>query len=336
MTCVGAASDGEVEVVAVFALPVQDRLVGRPWTSGPRGLDPLGVRASVPAVRTSSRCQRSSVAGVTRNADHRSLDNSLANITSASRSEGVLLGRATCRRNTISLVPEDGDLHIPRVQHRTEPDQTEPRRSSKNQRRRSPAKMMPDQRPGSSATLSLHPSRYGGCSGEPPARTSGCRGSEHRWSTGPVSWRGRWVVITVTSGLHGAPVSASEHRSSTGTSTVDGQTILPTAFTQVRDLFRVRRQGLEPRTRGLRIAKGECRIGFSDVGFLMLFLPVNDESACRHVSAHADAYVAASSTVRAPRRRLVLGPMTRWGSAAYRWTSGFRSAGGSVARVLCR
>jgi hypothetical protein len=42
------------------------------------------------------------VAGVTRNADHRTRGNSLANTASTSRSAGVNPGRATCLRNTIS------------------------------------------------------------------------------------------------------------------------------------------------------------------------------------------------------------------------------------------
>jgi hypothetical protein len=71
---------------------------------------------------------------------------------------------------------------------------------------------------------------------------------EHRTRPAAVPIRRSWR----TSGLHAAPGSASEHRSSTGTSTVDRQTILPTAYVQVRDLLRVRRQVLEPRTRGLR------------------------------------------------------------------------------------
>jgi hypothetical protein len=54
------------------------------------------------------------------------------------------------------------------------------------------------------------------------------------------------------SGLHAAPVSAIEHRSSTEQSTRDIQTILLAANLEVTALLRVRRQGLEPRTRGLR------------------------------------------------------------------------------------
>src|SRR5690349_5044256 len=59
-------------------------------------------------------------------------------------------------------------------------------------------------------------------------------------------------MITMTSGLHAAPVSATEHRSSTDQSTRDTQTISLAANLQVTALLRVRRQGLEPRTRGLR------------------------------------------------------------------------------------
>ena len=60
-------------------------------------------------------------------------------------------------------------------------------------------------------------------------------------------------MIRATSGLHAAPVPATEHRSSTELSTLDEQTILLTAYGQVNGLLRVRRQGLEPRTRGLRV-----------------------------------------------------------------------------------
>ena len=60
-------------------------------------------------------------------------------------------------------------------------------------------------------------------------------------------------MITMTSGLHAAPVSATEHRSSTDQSTRDTQTISLAANLQVTALLRVRRQGLEPRTRGLRV-----------------------------------------------------------------------------------
>ena len=67
------------------------------------------------------------------------------------------------------------------------------------------------------------------------------------------------AVIMVTSGLHGAPIPANEHRSSTGTSTCDRQRILSIACVQVRGLLRVRRQGLEPRTRGL---SPDAPIGF--------------------------------------------------------------------------
>ena len=80
---------------------------------------------------------------------------------------------------------------------------------------------------------------------------------EHRIEPAGVPPR----VIMETRGLHAAPVSASEHRSSTGTSTVDGRTILPFGYVQVRDLLRVRRQGLEPRTRGLRARTRSCRPG---------------------------------------------------------------------------
>jgi hypothetical protein len=73
-------------------------------------------------------------------------------------------------------------------------------------------------------------------------------------------------MITVTSGLHAAPVSATEHRSSTEQSTRDTQMILLAANLQVTALLRVRRQGLEPRTRGLRVRKGQCRIDLLDVG----------------------------------------------------------------------
>jgi hypothetical protein len=73
-----------------------------------RRTDP--IRVACPLVRVGpaasdqvrSRCQRNSVAGAPRNADHRSRGNSLANTVSTSRSDGVHLGRATCRRNTIS------------------------------------------------------------------------------------------------------------------------------------------------------------------------------------------------------------------------------------------
>jgi hypothetical protein len=80
---------------------------------------------------------------------------------------------------------------------------------------------------------------------------------EHRAGVPPRSV----IVIMVTSGLHGAPVSASEHRSSTGTSTCDRQRILSIACVQVRGLLRVRRQGLEPRTRGLRARTRSYRPG---------------------------------------------------------------------------
>jgi hypothetical protein len=75
---------------------------------------------------------------------------------------------------------------------------------------------------------------------------------EHR--SGPVV--ARPLIIIATSGLHAAPVPATEHRSSTDQSTQDSSTILTDANTQVRDLLRVRRQGLEPRTRGLRACAG--------------------------------------------------------------------------------
>ncbi len=94
----------------------------------------------------------------------------------------------------------------------------------------------------------------------PVRPTASCAGSE-RWRLA----RGSRVeqppntaiqrpkkMIIVTSGLHRAPVSAIEHRSSTGTSTCDRQKILSIACVQVRNLPRVRRQGLEPRIRGLR------------------------------------------------------------------------------------
>jgi hypothetical protein len=44
---------------------------------------------------TNSRCQRSSVDGVTRNAGHRSRGNNLASAASTNRSHGVWRGRAT-------------------------------------------------------------------------------------------------------------------------------------------------------------------------------------------------------------------------------------------------
>jgi transposase InsO family protein len=47
-----------------------------------------------------SRCQRSSVEGVTRNAAHRSRGNSFANTASSIRSAGVYRGRGTWRRST--------------------------------------------------------------------------------------------------------------------------------------------------------------------------------------------------------------------------------------------
>jgi len=53
-------------------------------------------------------------------------------------------------------------------------------------------------------------------------------------------------MIVMTSGLHTAPVSATEHRSSTDQSTRDTQTISLAANLQVTALLRVRRQGLEP------------------------------------------------------------------------------------------
>jgi hypothetical protein len=80
---------------------------------------------------------------------------------------------------------------------------------------------------------------------------------EHRAGVAPRSV----AVIMMTSGLHRAPDSASEHRSSTGTSTCDRQKILSIACVQVRGLLRVRRQGLEPRTRGLRARTRSYRPG---------------------------------------------------------------------------
>ena len=71
---------------------------------------------------------------------------------------------------------------------------------------------------------------------------------EHRGRSARVLSR----MIIMTSGLHAAPVSATEHRSSTEQSTRDTQTILIATNLQVTALLRVRRQGLEPRTRGLR------------------------------------------------------------------------------------
>ena len=50
----------------------------------------------------SSRCHRSSVPGVTRNADHRCRGNSRVSVASTSRSDGVYVGRAICRCNTVS------------------------------------------------------------------------------------------------------------------------------------------------------------------------------------------------------------------------------------------
>ena len=71
-------------------------------------------------------------------------------------------------------------------------------------------------------------------------------------------------MITMTSGLHTAPVSATEHRSSTDQSTRDTQTISLAANLQVTALLRVRRQGLEPRTRGLRVGSRGCRVMTGD------------------------------------------------------------------------
>jgi hypothetical protein len=56
-----------------------------------------------------------------------------------------------------------------------------------------------------------------------------------------------------TRGLSGTPISANEHRSSTGNGRCDQQVMLLIASVQVKDLLLVRRQGLEPRTRGLRV-----------------------------------------------------------------------------------
>ena len=60
---------------------------------------PLG---NVHRRRTNSRCQRSSVAGVTRKIAHRSRDISFASAASTIRSVGVYRGRATWRRSTSS------------------------------------------------------------------------------------------------------------------------------------------------------------------------------------------------------------------------------------------
>jgi hypothetical protein len=75
---------------------------------------------------------------------------------------------------------------------------------------------------------------------------------EHRRSEGARHASGT-RSLSMTSGLHTAPISATEHRASTGQSTRDIQTILAAANLQVTALLRVRRQGLEPRTRGLRV-----------------------------------------------------------------------------------
>jgi hypothetical protein len=105
-------------------------------------------------------------------------------------------------------------------------------------------------------------------------------------------------LIMTTSGLSRAPVSASEHRSSTGTTTCDRQRILSTACVQVKDLLRVRRQGLEPRTRGLRARTSPCRVRSAAVG-LCYFPQVSvgpGVVVCRRVSACYAATEHCSST----------------------------------------
>jgi hypothetical protein len=52
--------------------------------------------------RTSSRCHRRSVDGVTRKIGQRSRGSSLANVARTMRSSGVYRGRVTCRRSTAS------------------------------------------------------------------------------------------------------------------------------------------------------------------------------------------------------------------------------------------
>ena len=110
-----------------------------------------------------------------------------------------------------------------------------------------------------------------------------------------------------TSGLHAAPGSASEHRSSTGTSTCDRQRILSIACVQARGLLRVRRQGLEPRTRGLRARTRWCRRGLAYAGGCRFRRSAPDGSvvACRLVLATCAAIEHRSST--APGGRCSIG-----------------------------
>jgi len=133
-------------------------------------------------------------------------------------------------------------------------------------------------------------------------------------------------MIMVTSGLHRAPVSASEHRSSTGTSTCDRQRILSIACVQVRGLLRVRRQGLEPRTRGLRARTRSYRPGSACASSCRSRRSATSRRAvgCRPMPPRSTATEHRWSTATG---QSVLHRRTRWGSGATAEAADFRSAG---------
>ena len=145
---------------------------------------------------------------------------------------------------------------------------------------------------------------------------------EHRAGVPPRSV----IVIMVTGGLHRTPVSASEHRSSTGTSTCDRQRILSIAYVQVRGLLRVRRQGLEPRTRGLRARTWSYRLGSARAGSCRFrrSLASRGAAGCRPVSHLSTAAEHRWSTATAVRCSI---QPSRRGSGADAGAANFRSAG---------
>jgi len=111
-------------------------------------------------------------------------------------------------------------------------------------------------------------------------------------------------VIIMTSGLHTAPVSATEHRSSADQSTRDSQTILlpQTRRSGPYSVCAARDSNPDP-----LIKSTNALIPFSFVACqLVLFLQVNNEWKCRPVSLDVAYLGGPPSTVRAPRPRPVL------------------------------
>jgi hypothetical protein len=91
-----------------FSLPIR-RMRSRTW-SVIGGLPPLDPRRKVHFLRTSSRCQRRSVWGLTRNADHRARGRTL--LIAAMNNRSVKARAAHLALEDLQLVTKDHELHF--------------------------------------------------------------------------------------------------------------------------------------------------------------------------------------------------------------------------------